>query len=87
MIVGASTALALIVSVVGHQSALIDSVRQRGRELAVRAAIGAQRRHIIRQVLIEAGRLGAAGIVTDVYPGLAALSSPKRSAHTAAETP
>jgi putative ABC transport system permease protein len=61
MIIGASATTALILSVLGLLGALSDAVRQRRREFAVRIALGAQRRHVIFQVLREGGRLASTG--------------------------
>ena len=51
LIIGASATTALILSVLGLFGALSDAVRQRRSEFAVRIALGAQRWHVIRQVL------------------------------------
>jgi putative ABC transport system permease protein len=61
MIIGASATTAFILSALGLFGALSDAARQRRRELAVRIALGAQRRHVIFQVLREGGRLACAG--------------------------
>jgi putative ABC transport system permease protein len=66
--VGASATTALVLGVLGLYGALNDAARQRRRELGVRIAFGAQRHHVILQVLKEGARLAGAGIVT----GLAA---------------
>ena len=70
MIIGASAALALSLSVLGLFGALSDAVRQRRREFAVRIALGAQRRHVIWQVLKEGGRLASAGILAGTLGSL-----------------
>jgi ABC-type antimicrobial peptide transport system permease subunit len=61
VILGASAAFALLLSVVGLFSALSEAGRQRRRELAVRIALGAQRWHVIRQVLGEGWRIASGG--------------------------
>jgi putative ABC transport system permease protein len=53
---------ALALAAVGVYGAMAFSVVQRRRELAVRAALGAQRRHISRLVLARGLRLSALGI-------------------------
>jgi putative ABC transport system permease protein len=47
-----------------------DAAQQRRRELAVRAALGAQRRHVIFQVLKEGGRLACAGALAGTLGSL-----------------
>jgi putative ABC transport system permease protein len=63
-IVGASATTGLVLGILGLYGALSDAARQRRRELGVRIAFGAQRHHIILQVLKEGVRLACAGIVT-----------------------
>jgi ABC-type antimicrobial peptide transport system permease subunit len=70
MIIGASATVALILSIFGLFGALSDAVRQRRREFAVRIALGAQRRHVIAQVLQEGLRLAAAGAVAGTFGSL-----------------
>jgi putative ABC transport system permease protein len=62
-IVGASATTALVLGVLGLYGALSDAARQRRRELGVRIAFGAQRHHVILQVLKEGGRLACAGLL------------------------
>jgi predicted lysophospholipase L1 biosynthesis ABC-type transport system permease subunit len=62
-ILSASAAIALGLSVFGLFGALSDAARQRRREFAVRIALGAQRRHVIYQVLRDGGRLAFTGIL------------------------
>jgi len=70
MIIGASAATAILLSVLGLFGALSDAVRQRRREFAVRIALGAQRRHVIWQVLREGGRLACAGTLAGTLGSL-----------------
>jgi hypothetical protein len=49
---------------------LSDAVRQRRREFAVRIALGAQRRHVILQVLREGARLACTGAVAGTLGSL-----------------
>jgi putative ABC transport system permease protein len=69
-IAGVSTITALILGIAGLCGTLNDAARQRGRELAVRIALGAQRRHVIRQVLREGGRLAGAGALAGMLGSL-----------------
>ena len=70
MIIGASATIALVLSVLGLFGALSDAVRQRRREFAVRIALGAQRRHVIFQILREGGRLACAGTLAGTLGSL-----------------
>ena len=71
MIIGASATTAFLLSALGLFGALSDAARQRRRELAVRIALGAQRRHVIFQVLKEGGRLAGAGALAGTLGSLA----------------
>jgi hypothetical protein len=70
LIIGASATTAFLLSVLGLFGALSDAARQRRREMAVRLALGARRRHVILQVLREGGRLAGAGIVAGTLGSL-----------------
>jgi ABC-type antimicrobial peptide transport system permease subunit len=58
---------------VGLLSVQSDTARQRRRELAVRMALGAQRRHIFFMTIKEIGRLAVAGILLGTLLSGAAL--------------
>lgn len=73
VIIGACAATSLLLSVLGLYSALSDAARQRRRELAVRIALGARRRHVVGQVLMEGGRLACAGAVAGLVGSLLLL--------------
>jgi len=60
-IVGACAALAVFLAVLGLYGALSDAARARRREVAIRVAMGARKRHVIGQVLEEGGRLALMG--------------------------
>src|SRR5262249_50631908 len=62
-IVGACAVLALFLGVLGLYGALNDGARARRREVAIRLAMGAKRRHLIGQVLEEGGRLAGMGVL------------------------
>lgn len=77
----ALSAVSLVIGGIGIANVMIISVTERTREIGVRLAIGARRREVLRQFLIEAGLLSAAGGVAGVaiatlLGGLAALVAP-----------
>ncbi len=63
LIFATSTLTALVLSIFGLLSVQSDTERQRRRELAVRIALGAQRRHIFFMSMREIGKLAFAGIL------------------------
>jgi len=73
MMLGASAATALLLSVLGLFGALDEAARQRRREFVVRIALGAQRRHVIWQVLSEGGRLAFGGTLAGMLGSLLLL--------------
>jgi putative ABC transport system permease protein len=73
LIFGTSTLTALVLSIFGLLSVQSDNERQRRRELAVRIAFGAQRRHIFFMTIKAIGRLAFAGILVGTLISGAAL--------------
>jgi putative ABC transport system permease protein len=63
---------ALLLAGVGLYGVISYSVAQRTQELGVRAALGAQRRHLVRLVLSQSVAFTAAGVVLGAAGSLAA---------------
>ena len=54
---------ATVLALVGMHGVIVYAVRQRQREIAVRMALGADRRSVRRLVLTDGGRLVVAGLI------------------------
>jgi putative ABC transport system permease protein len=68
---GAIAALALLISSTGLANIMLVSVTARIPEIGIRRAVGARRRDIIAQFLIEAAALGGIGGILGVLLGIA----------------
>jgi len=71
MLIGAAAVLAVLLSTIGVYGAMVDMVRDRGRELALRVALGAPGWRLVAQVIAGGARLAGAGALIG---GLGALA-------------
>jgi putative ABC transport system permease protein len=71
MLMGAFTAISLIVGGIGIMNVLLASVLERTREIGIRKAIGARRRDILVQFLAESVTISSVGSILGVALGLA----------------
>ena len=65
-----AAAVSVVVGAVGIMNILLASVEQRTREIGLRMSVGARRRDILQQFLLEALLLGAVGSSIGVLVGV-----------------
>ena len=71
IVLGSIAAISLIVGGIGIMNIMLASVTERTREIGIRRALGAKRRDIIMQFLVETVMLSGAGGVMGVVLGVA----------------
>ncbi len=64
-------AISLLIGGIGIMNIMLASVTERTREIGIRRALGATRRHIVAQFLVETGSLSALGGLLGVALGVA----------------
>ncbi len=67
---GAIAAISLLVGGIGIMNIMLASVTERTREIGIRRALGATRKHIVAQFLVETGVLSSIGGLIGVALGL-----------------
>ena len=70
IVLGAIAAISLLVGGIGIMNIMLASVTERTREIGIRRALGAKKRDIVRQFLIETVILSASGGVIGVIFGV-----------------
>ena len=71
IVLGSIAGISLLVGGIGIMNVMLATVTERTREIGVRRALGAKRRHIVSQFLIETMVLSGCGGVAGVALGLA----------------
>ncbi len=66
----AIAAISLLVGGIGIMNIMLASVTERTREIGIRRALGATRRHIVAQFLVETGSLTAVGGLVGIVAGV-----------------
>ncbi len=70
VVLGAIAGISLLVGGIGIMNIMLATVTERTREIGIRRALGATRRHIILQFLAETGMLSAVGGLIGVALGI-----------------
>ena len=71
IVLGTFAALALLMACVGIYGVVTYLVGERTHEIAIRVAVGAERRHVLRMVLIDGAKMALAGMAIGLAAALA----------------
>jgi len=74
MLVGSIAAVSLLVGGIGILAIMLIAIRERTREIGLRLAVGASRRDIRTQFVLEAAMLGTGGGIAGILLGLLAAA-------------
>jgi len=81
MLLGGIGGISLVVGGIGILATMLIAVRERTREIGIRRAIGARRKDILKQFLIETMVLSLVGAVSGVVLGLIGAKAVSLGAH------
>ncbi len=70
LVLGSIAVISLLVGGIGIMNVMLATVTERTREIGIRRALGAQRRHIVMQFLVETVTLSSAGGVLGIGVGV-----------------
>ncbi len=70
LVLGSIAVISLLVGGIGIMNVMLATVTERTREIGIRRALGAKKRHIVRQFLVETAVLSGCGGVLGVGLGL-----------------
>ena len=70
LVLGSIAVISLLVGGIGIMNVMLATVTERTREIGIRRALGAKKRHIVRQFLVETAVLSGCGGILGVCLGL-----------------